>query len=211
MGRCHSTQAGYENEVGVYQSEPSSSGDPLGCQAAGRRERFLVFECMYIWKNVSICECICIWKNVSVSERARFPSDLEWRNTWSLSISHKSKRLVLPLLPSCPQKLKADQFPFIAKSLNPWLRLVDLSSMVRWILLCGGEISTASCKTSLCLARFYLLIFFCDSKFTVSFIYVCFFESFFMNLQAQGMLKNKSQTKHSSDVNAKSLLLMFGS
>lgn len=32
-----------------------------------------------------------------------------------------------------------------------------------------------------------------------------------MNLQAQGMLKNKSQTKRSSGVNAKSLLLMFGS
>lgn len=32
-----------------------------------------------------------------------------------------------------------------------------------------------------------------------------------MNLQAQGMLKNKTQTKQLSGVNAKLSLLMFGS
>jgi len=41
-------------------------------------------------------------------------------------------------------------------------------------VLCGGEISTASWKTSLCLTEFYFLIFFCNSKFTVAFNY--FFE-----------------------------------
>lgn len=131
--------------------------------------RFPVFECAYLKEP---------W----------FPPDLEWRNNWNLSVSHKKKRtscLVLPLTPGVIHSSwrQASLSPLIAKGLSlaqvTGLVLRSLKSGQMNAALCGVEISTASWKTSLYLTKFYLLIFFCDSKFTVAFIYVYFFESFY--------------------------------
>lgn len=178
MGRCHSTQAGYENEVGVYQSEPSSSGDPLGCQAAGRRERFLVFVC--------ISERMCLYVNVHVSERMYlYLKEHDFLLTWNgetpeisvFPIKAKGLASGSTLAPQLSTEAEGRPVSIHCKELESLAQASgSLQSGEMDTALCGGEISIASCKTSLCLARFYLLIFFCDSKFTVSFIHVCFFE-----------------------------------
>lgn len=200
----------------MYQSEPSGSGEPPwdGRLQAGERGpsgtwrkhaspwatevfRFVGFECAYLKEH----DCLLTWTG-ETPETSVFPIKAKGLASGSTLAPQSSKEAE-----GRPVSIHCKELESLAQASGLDWRSLQSGEMDT--ALCGGEISAASWKTPLCLTRFYLLNFFCDNKFTI--YGVVFFSHFFMNLQAQGMLKNKSQTKHSSGVTAKLLLLVFGS
>lgn len=117
---------------------------------------------------------------------AWFSPDLGWRNIWNFSVFHKKKASCLVLSMTCWVACRnwrqASLSLWIVKDLNPRLSLVvglQISSLIWWILpsvvlrsaLHQGKLPASWSFT-------YLLIFFCNSKFTAGFIYFYFLNNF---------------------------------
>lgn len=119
-----------------------------------------------------------------ISERVRVllkECDSSWLGTekWLKSQRFPWKKKVCCLvLPLTPQVVRRS---WRQASLSPWIdgkgpeslaQASGLDSGGMDTALCGAESSTASWKASLCLTKCCLLIFFCNSRFTVAFMLI---------------------------------------
>lgn len=115
-----------------------------------------------------------------------FP-DLGWRNIWNLIVFCDREMHPVWLYPWLAEwPVEAEGNPYFPHELqrdwiwgSAWWVGLQISSLMRWILpsvvlrsaLCQGKLPTSWTCT-------YLLIFFCNSKFTAGFIYFYFLNHF---------------------------------